>query len=193
MVAQRKNDHGANGAAAAANGAAQSPASRAKAVLAAAGLDAQQPITILLVDDDPDCRLLIRDAINECKVSNSIYECANGREALDFLKRRGEWANSDAPRPGLIYLDLEMPHMNGQETLKAIKADPELRDIPVVMMTGVSDEQEMKTAAANGANSYTLKPANVEQFLRTVLASTNYWLTIHQYPDHHQPAEACRR
>ena len=128
-------------------------------------------ITILLVDDDPDCRLLIRDAIAECKVSNAVFEVANGAEALEFLKRRGKHAH--APRPGLIYLDLEMPGMNGQETLKAIKADPDLRDIPVVMMTGVCDEQEMKTAAANGANSYTVKPANVEQFLRTVLASTS--------------------
>ena len=149
------------------------------------------PITILLVDDDPDCRLLIRDAIAECKVSNAVFEASNGMEALDFLKRRGKFAG--APRPGLIYLDLEMPGMDGQATLKAIKADPELRYIPVVMMTGVCDENEMKTAAANGANSYTVKPANVEQFLRTVLASTSYWLTIHQYPDHHVPAETCRR
>jgi two-component system response regulator len=151
----------------------------------------QQPITILLVDDDPDCRMLIRDAINECKVSNAVYECSNGKEALEFLQRRGKYAS--APRPGLIYLDLEMPHMNGQETLKAIRANEELRDIPVVMMTGVADENEMRAAAANGANSYTLKPANVEQFLRTVLASTSYWLTIHQYPDHHHPPELCRR
>lgn len=149
------------------------------------------PITILLVDDDPDCRMLIRDAISECKVSNSIHEAANGREALDFLHRRGDHA--DAPRPGLIYLDIEMPEMDGQQVLRAIKADPELRDIPVVMMTGVSDETHMKQAAASGANSYTIKPANAEQFLRTVLASTNYWLTIHQYPEHHLPADACRR
>jgi len=150
-----------------------------------------QPITILLVDDDADCRLLIRDAITECKVSNSIYECADGAEALAFLKREG--VHADAPRPGLIYLDLEMPHMDGQATLKRIKSDPELRDIPVVMMTGVSDERQMKLAAESGANSYTIKPASAEQFLRTVLASTNYWLTIHQYPDHHLPDDACRR
>ena len=148
-------------------------------------------ITILLVDDDPDCRLLIRDAIAECKVSNAVFEVSNGAEALEFLRRRGKHAN--APRPGLIYLDLEMPGMNGQETLKAIKADPDLRDIPVVMMTGVCDETEMKVAARNGANSYTVKPANVEQFLKTVLASTSYWLTIHQYPEHHLPPEMCRR
>jgi two-component system response regulator len=173
MVAQRKNDPK--------HGAASQPAHSAP----------QEPITILLVDDDPDCRMLIRDAINESKVSNSVFEVSNGKEAIDFLTRRGKW--KDAPRPGLIYLDLEMPGLNGQETLRLIKASPDMRDIPVVMMTGVADENEMKTAAANGANSYTLKPANVEQFIRTVLASTSYWLTIHQYPNHHVPAELCRR
>lgn len=150
-----------------------------------------QPITILLVDDDPDCRMLIRDAIAECKVSNDVHEVCNGREALEFLHRRGKYAG--APRPGLVYLDIEMPLMDGQATLKEIKAAPALRDIPVVMMTGVCDEAQMKTAAANGANSYTIKPANAEQFLRTVLASTNYWLTIHQYPENHLPPELCRR
>lgn len=149
------------------------------------------PITILLVDDDPDCRMLLRDAISECKVSNAVYEVCNGAEALQFLRRQGRYA--DAPRPGLIYLDIEMPGMDGQHALREVKGDPNLRDIPVVMMTGVSDEAQMKTAMANGANSYTIKPANAEQFLRTVLASTNYWLTIHQYPEHHLPAEACRR
>ena len=161
-------------------------------VLAPAGSAAdQQPITILLVDDDADCRMLIRDAIAECKVSNSVFEVANGQEALDFLHRRGAFA--DAPRPGLIYLDNEMPGMDGQETLRAIKSSRHLRDIPVVMMTGVCDEHQMKLAAENGANSYTLKPASAEQFLRTVLASTSYWLTIHQYPDHHVPPDVCRR
>src|SRR4051812_40743347 len=85
-----------------------------------------QPITILLVDDDPDCRMLIRDAIAECKVSNSVYEVANGAEALDFLHRRGSYEG--APRPGLIYLDIEMPGLNGQDALKQIKASPNLRD-----------------------------------------------------------------
>ena len=186
MVAHRKTSAATDAAAA----ASCRPAPGPQKVIVSRD---QLPITILLVDDDPDCRLLIRDAIAECKVSNAVYECANGLDAMDFLKRRGKYANSDAPRPGLIYLDLEMPGMDGQATLQAIKADPALRDIPVVMMTGVADEAEMKRAAANGANSYTIKPANAEQFLRTVLASTNYWLTIHQYPEHHLPADQCRR
>jgi two-component system response regulator len=149
------------------------------------------PVTILLVDDDADCRLLLRDAIAGCKVSNDVREVGNGLEALQYLARSGTYA--DAPRPGLIYMDIEMPGMNGLEALRRIKSDPLLRDIPVVMMTGVCGEEEMQTAAALGANSYTLKPANAEQFLRTVLASTSYWLTIHQYPGHHLPPEACRR
>ena len=148
-------------------------------------------ITILLVDDDPDCRLLIRDAIAECKVSNQVFEVENGQDALDFLSRKG--AYGDKPRPGLIYLDIEMPGIDGQETLRRIRANPDLREVPVVMMTGVADEAQMKLAAVNGANSYTIKPANAEQFLRTVLASTNYWLTIHQSPQHHLRPDECRR
>jgi CheY-like chemotaxis protein len=150
-----------------------------------------EPIVILLVDDDPDCRLLIRDAIGQCKVSNSVFEACDGTEALAFLRREGKFKT--APRPGLIYMDIEMPKLDGQSALKQIKADPSLRDIPIVMMTGVCDETQMKTAAVNGANSYTVKPANAEQFLRTVLASTNYWLTIHQQPDHHVDASMARR
>jgi CheY-like chemotaxis protein len=150
-----------------------------------------EPISILLVDDDADCRLLIRDAIADCKVSNRVYEAAGGAEALDYLYRRGKYKG--VPRPGLVYLDIEMPGLDGQETLREIRANPDFREIPVVMMTGVSDERQMKLAAANGANSYTIKPANAEQFLRTVLASTNYWLSIHQSPQHHLPPEACRR
>jgi CheY-like chemotaxis protein len=83
--------------------------------------------------------------------------------------------------------------LNGIQLLKIIKQDPELRPITVVMMTGVSDDEQLRAAAAAGANSYTIKPANAEQFMRTVIDSTNYWLTIHQYPEHHLPRESCRR
>ena len=168
----------------------QGPATQPKGGITLSSGDSE-PISILLVDDDADCRLLIRDAIAECKVSNKVFEVGNGQEALDFLSRTGPSAGK--PRPGLIYLDIEMPGMDGQETLKRIRANPDLREVPVVMMTGVADEAQMKLAAVNGANSYTIKPANAEQFLRTVLASTNYWLTIHQSPQHHLRPEDCRR
>lgn len=103
-----------------------------------------EPITILLVDNDADCRMIVRDAIANCKISNRIYEVANGREALDFVFQRGNYAN--APRPGLIYLDIEMPGLSGQDVLKTIKTAPTHCDIPIVMMTGVSDEQQMEQA-----------------------------------------------
>jgi chemotaxis family two-component system response regulator Rcp1 len=150
-----------------------------------------EPIIILLVDDDPDCRMLVRDAIADSKVHHRVFEVGSAEDGLAFLKREGKFA--DAPRPGLIYLDIEMPGMNGIEMLKKIKADSELRHITVVMMTGVSDEEQLRAAALAGANSYTIKPANAEQFLRTVIDSANYWLSIHQYPNHHLPRELCRR
>jgi len=150
-----------------------------------------EAIAILLVDDDPDCRMLVRDAVADSRVCNTVYEVCNAEDAWSFLCRQPPFAS--VPRPGLIFLDIEMPGMGGLALLAKIKADPKLRDITVVMMTGVCDEVHMREAALAGANSYTIKPANGEQFIQTVLQSTNYWLTVHQYPNHHLPEDACRR
>src|SRR3954469_14540827 len=139
-----------------------------------------QAVTILLVDDDEDCRQLIRDAIEQGKLDNPVYEVSSGEEALLFLRREGAFA--DAPRPGLIYLDIEMPGMGGQETLKAIRKDHRFADIAVVMMTGVTDDNQKRMAMASGANSYTNKPTDALTFIQTVMHSTNYWLRIHQFP-----------
>jgi CheY-like chemotaxis protein len=149
------------------------------------------PITVLLVDDDPDCRMLLREAIAECPVWNRVFEVSQGSAALDFVHRRGPFA--DAPRPGLIFLDIEMPGISGQEVLRHLKSTPEFRDITVVMMTGVCDEKEMRLAATRGANSYTLKPLRGDELVRVTKASANYWMRIHQYPAHHLPKEECRR
>src|SRR5262249_56109894 len=119
-----------------------------------------------------------------------VVRGGRGVEAVEFVCGWGKYAC--APRPGLIYLDIEMPGIDGLETLRRIRQHRQLQEIPVVMMTGVVGENEMKLAAKHGANSYTVKPASAEQLLQTVLASTSYWLTIHQYPEHHVPAEACR-
>lgn len=140
-----------------------------------------RPITILLVDDDQDCRMLVRDAIEQGRLNNQVYEVSDGSQALEFLHRRGTFA--DAPRPELIYMDIEMPELDGQETLRQIKADPELRDIPVVMMSGLDDDDQQRRAAVNGANSYTVKPNDPIRFLQTVLAMTNYWLCVHRHPE----------
>lgn len=139
-----------------------------------------QPVTILLVDDDADCRQLIRDSIEQGKLDNPVFEVASGEEALAFIKREGQYA--DAPRPGLVYLDIEMPGMGGQETLRAIRADSRFADVCVVMMTGVTDDSQKRLAMANGANSYTNKPTDAMSFMQTVMESTSYWLRIHQFP-----------
>ncbi len=136
--------------------------------------------TILLVDDDPDYRLLIRDAIASVSPSCRVEEAINGRQALDFLHRRGEYA--DAPVPDLIYLDVEMPEMNGHKVLKIIKSDEQLKEIPVVMMTGLDDDNTKRMAARNGANSYTHKPTDPGTFLKTVVEATNYWIRVHKSP-----------
>ena len=140
-----------------------------------------QPVTILLVDDDEDCRQLIRDAIEQCKLDNVVCEVSSGEEAIEYLKRPAPFS-ADSPRPGLIYLDIEMPGMGGQETLKAIRKDPRFDDIAVVMMTGVTDDIQKHMAMSNGANSYTNKPTDALTFIQTVMHSTNYWLRIHQFP-----------
>ncbi len=150
-----------------------------------------EKIIILVVDDDPDCRLLIREAIGECRGRNEVHEVCDGQAALDFVFQQGEY--TDAPRPSLIYLDIEMPGLTGQDVLAAIKSSPEHRDIPVVMLTGVCDERQMQIAARNGANSYTLKPARADQFYKTLRVSTAYWVSIHQHPSCHWVEEECRR
>jgi CheY-like chemotaxis protein len=138
--------------------------------------DDAEPVVVLLVDDDPDCRMLMRDAIARCGARTRICEVSNGREALEFLRKPG------APRPGLIFMDIEMPGMDGQATLRAIRSDPAFREVPVVMMSGLSDDGQIRAAAKAGANSYTVKSAAAEQYLRTVEQSANYWLTVHKRP-----------
>jgi len=132
--------------------------------------------------------MLVRDAIAECKLSNSVIEAREARKRSICSRRRPA---RRMPRPGLIYLDIEMPGMDGKRNAQAhFKSDPELRDIPVVMMTGVSDDAQMRTAPPKGPTAYTIKTGKCEQFLRTVAGpATNYWLTIHQYP--HRARGAC--
>lgn len=150
--------------------------------------DCHDPMTILLVDDDEDCRAFVREAIRERNGGHRVVEFSDAQAALEYL------AGTDTDsRPGLIFLDVEMPGMDGLAALARIKADPRFADIPVVMLTGVADESYMRRAALLGANSYTVKPAQAEDFLQTVKTSTAYWLTVHQYPNRHLAQSDARR
>lgn len=137
-------------------------------------------IRILLVDDDEDCRLLVRDAICQGNILNEVCEVSSAEQALDFLHRRGSYR--EAPQIGLIYLDIQMSGMSGQELLKVLRADESFNDVPIVMMTNLCDDREKEAAARAGANSYTIKPNDPERFIHTVIEATNYWIGIHQMP-----------
>ena len=125
-----------------------------------------EAITILLVDDDADCRMLIRDAIAECKVSNQVFEVTNGQEAFEFLRRAGRFAN--APRPGLIYMDIEMPVLDGLATLAEVTADASLEAVKVVMLTTFELDDYVFAALRGGASGFVLKDAEPDELLRAV-------------------------
>ena len=140
-----------------------------------------RPIEILLVEDSPGDVRLTREALNESKVSNNLNVAVDGVEALAFLRREGVYA--DAPRPDIILLDLNMPRKDGREVLAEIKADPELRRIPVVILTtSTSDEDILKSYDLN-ANCYITKPVDFTQFIKVVLAVEDFWFSIVRLPD----------
>jgi len=137
-------------------------------------------ITVLLVDDDEDCRLMMREAMQDGNLKHEVHEVSCGEEALDFVFRRGKYRT--APTPGLIYLDIDMPGLSGIDVLKEIRAHEEFKTIPVVIMTNLDDDREKTLAAQYGANSYTIKPNDPLQFIQTVIEATNYWTHVHQRP-----------
>ncbi|MEI8197579.1 MAG: response regulator [Phycisphaerae bacterium] len=134
----------------------------------------------MLIDDDPDCRQMVRDALEIGQICNPVYEVDSGTAALEFLDRAQ--ADPEMVRPGLIYLDLEMPGLDGLETLRLLRAQPGLADVSIVMLTGVTDDSAKRRALQLGANSFANKPIDAKQFAETVLAATHYWTRIHQRP-----------
>jgi len=121
-------------------------------------------ITILLVDDDVDFRALLHDAILHVWPSARVWEVGGGCEAMDFLRQRGR--HTTAPPVDMVFTDLEMPDMSGQELLKALACDTDLKHIPIVMLTGLCDEQQREQAIANGARVYAVKPADHAELCR---------------------------
>jgi len=138
------------------------------------------PIEILLVEDNPaDVRLTI-EALKEGKVSNHLSVACDGVEALEFLRKNGKY--SDVPRPDLILLDLNMPRKDGREVLEDIKTDPDLKRIPVVIMTTSKAEQDIIKSYNLHANCYVTKPIDLDQFIEVVKAVEDFWLTIVTLP-----------
>jgi chemotaxis family two-component system response regulator Rcp1 len=139
-----------------------------------------RPIEILMVEDNPgDVRLTI-EALKEGKVRNNLSTVEDGVEALAFLRREGQYANT--PRPDLILLDLNLPKMNGREVLAAIKEDPDLRRIPVVILTVSKAEEDILKTYNLHANCYITKPVNLDRFLEVVKAIEGFWLTVVMLP-----------
>jgi two-component system response regulator len=120
---------------------------------------AGKPITILLADDDEDDRLMTRDALRDARLHNDLRFVVDGVDLMDYLHRRGRHSDPrDSPRPGMILLDLNMPRMDGREALGAIKQDPNLRSIPVVVLTTSKAEEDIVRTYDLGVNSFITKP-----------------------------------
>ena len=140
-------------------------------------------ITILLADDDPDDRQLTRDAFAENRLANVLNTVDDGEELLEYLQRRGRYADQrNEPLPGLILLDLNMPRKDGREALKEIKADPELRRIPIVVLTTSKAEEDILRSYDLGVNSYVTKPVTFRSLVELIKILGRYWFEVVELP-----------
>jgi len=139
-----------------------------------------KPIEILLVEDSPDDACLTMEALKDGKVRNHVSLVEDGEEAMSFLRQQG--AHASAPRPDLILLDLCLPKKSGREVLEEIKRDPELRRIPVVIMTTIDDRAEIREAYNRHCNCYVTKPVDLDQFIAVIRSIEDFWLTIVKLP-----------
>lgn len=147
-----------------------------------------RPITILMADDDEEDLLLARSALEACRLANDLHCVRNGEELLDYLYRRGEYAElASSPRPGLILLDLNMPRKDGREALQEIKADPELRHIPIVILTTSKAEEDIYRTYDLGANSYITKPVTFNSLVEVMQSLGRYWFEIVDLPPSQKP------
>ncbi|MFD7970433.1 response regulator [Streptomyces clavifer] len=142
--------------------------------------DSAQPIEVLLVEDDPGDELMTREAFADNKIRNTLHVVRDGKEALDFLYRRGEHAG--APRPDLVLLDLNLPKYDGRQVLERIKTDPELALIPVVVLTTSSAEEDILRSYKLHANAYVTKPVDLEQFIRAVRQIDDFFVSVVRLP-----------
>jgi chemotaxis family two-component system response regulator Rcp1 len=139
-----------------------------------------RPVDILLVEDNPGDVRLIREALHEGKLLNQLSTVPDGQQALAFLRKQG--SHAQASRPDLILLDLNLPRKDGREVLAEIKADPDLRSIPVVILTSSHAEEDILKSYNAHANCYVTKPLDLEKFVTVVKSIENFWLSIVKLP-----------
>lgn len=139
-----------------------------------------QPATILMADDDDDDRRLTKEAFQEGNVFNELRFVEDGEELLAYLRNEGKYG--DAPRPALILLDLNMPRKDGRTVLREIKADPGLRQIPVVVLTTSRTEEDIRTTYDLGGNSYIVKPVTFDALVQICQTLEKYWLEVVELP-----------
>jgi CheY-like chemotaxis protein len=141
-----------------------------------------KPITILMADDDDDDRRLTKEALLEGRLANDLRFVENGEELMDYLRHQGKYTGPGFPRPGLILLDLNMPRKDGRTVLKEIKSDPELRTIPVVVLTTSHADEDIYRSYDLGVNSYIVKPVTFEALVDILQTLEKYWFEIVELP-----------
>ena len=139
-----------------------------------------EPIVILLVEDNPADARLTAEGLKRAKVLNRLHVVEDGEEAIAFMRREGQWA--DAPRPDIIFLDLNLPKMDGREVLTIVKEDPELAHIPIVVLTSSDADVDILKAYRAKANCYVKKPVMFQEFLNTIKLLDDFWLTVVRLP-----------
>jgi CheY-like chemotaxis protein len=140
-------------------------------------------ITILLADDDEDDRLMTRDALRDARLHNELRTVIDGVELMEYLRREGRYSDpSESPRPGLVLLDLNMPRMDGREALAEIKRDPDLRSIPVVVLTTSKAEEDVIRSYDLGVNSFITKPVTFLGLVEVMKVFSRYWMEIVDLP-----------
>ena len=142
--------------------------------------EGERPIEVLLVEDDPGDVMMTREAFQDYKLHNELHVVSDGAEAMAFLRQEGEYAGR--PRPDLVLLDLNLPRMDGRQVLEAIKSDPELASIPVVVLTTSEAEDDVLRSYSLHANAYVTKPVDFERFIQVVRQIDDFFVTVVRLP-----------
>lgn len=145
-----------------------------------------KPVTILIAEDDPDDRMLLQDAFEESRISNELRFVEDGEQLLAYLRREGKYAErGNAPFPGMVLLDLNMPRMDGREALGIIKGDPALQRIPIIVLTTSKAESDIISTYGLGVSSFISKPVTFAGLVEVVQALGHYWIEIVELPPEH--------